>query len=456
MKRPLFAFLLIALAFPAAAPAHSLPTSEFPGIQERINRQPRRLVINFDEAIVRQGYSFDVFNSKGKNFAGTPVVAKNGLRVTVPIKTLPPAGYTVRWRVVSADDGHVTNGAYTFGFQAAAPPLTSAYGAVGAAFWDDFIRFGLYLALMIAVGGIAFRLIVVGREATPEYEHRFNCSVGVALGAGLVLLLVGFLVRAEDILQLPFRDFLYASTSPIADGTSFGLAYQYMTLGLAAVVGFAVLAWLTDRTYLLWPGLGIGILALVGLPRSSHSAALGNPVWLTEVSDWVHLTAAAIWLGGLIQLTLFLWPGAGEELRRRSFLRYSVVAEFAIATIVVAGGYLAYTRLRTFSDFWSAHYGRVLALKLAIVGAVLLFGAFHHYLVRPRLYAGTAAGTSGIGRTLALETGIGLAIVGVTAVLVNTAPPPPPQTTLSKAQVRQPSPGIAAAPLSPFLRVGGR
>jgi copper transport protein len=442
MRRPLAIALLVALALPAAAVAHSLPTSEFPGIGQRINSQPHHLAMTFDEAILRQGDTFNVFNSKGKNFAATPVVLKTGMKVTVPIGTLPPGGYTVRWRVVSTDDGHVTNGAYTFGFRAAPPPLTAAYGAAGAAFWDDFIRYGLYVALMVAIGGIAFRLVVIGPSATPTYEQRFNRSVGTALGAGLVLLLVGFLLRAEDILQLPFHDFLYASTSPIVESTAFGLAYQYMTVGLAAAAGFVVLAWVSDRTYFLWPALAIGIVSLVGLPRSSHSASLGHPVWLTETSDWVHLTAAAIWLGGLIQLALFVWPGAGEELKRRSFLRFSMLAEFAIATIVLAGGYLAYTRLRAFSDFWNAHYGRVLVLKLAIVGAVLLFGAFHHYVIRPRLVGGASPGSWTIGRSLALETALGLAIVGVTAVLVNTSPPPPPQTTLAptSAEHRAPRP----------------
>ena len=80
--------------------------------------------------------------------------------------------------------------------------------------------------------------------------------------------ILGFCLRCEDVLQLPFAKYIYGDLTPIADGTRFGKAFILMTLVLAFVAAIVYLAWLLERPVLLVPALdrlgraALGALAL--------------------------------------------------------------------------------------------------------------------------------------------------------------------------------------------------
>src|SRR4030095_7501554 len=137
--------------------------------------------------------------------------------------------------------------------------------------------------------------------------NRFYVVTGIGALATLNVGIAAFILRAEDALQLPFGRLLYGDLSPIAS-TRFGTAFIAMTLGYALVTALLFLAWLTDRTVLLWPAFLIGLGFASGLSLSGHSAADAGSSWKSELADWAHLSAASLWIGGLIQLVVVVWP----------------------------------------------------------------------------------------------------------------------------------------------------
>ena len=197
-----------------------------------------------------------------------------------------------------------------------------------------------------------------------------------------------------------------------------------MTLGFALVSAFLFLAWLTDRTVLLWPAFLLAIGFASGLSLSGHSAVDSGSSWLSELADWAHLTAASLWVGGLVQLAFVIWPLA-PGLRRGAFLGFSKLATVLIAVLLSAGIYLSVLRLPQLSDLWTAGYGQVLLVKLALVSLALLWGAAHHFLVRPALERGAPL-FAGLPRSLIGESAVGMAILLAAAVLVESKPPPRP------------------------------
>jgi copper transport protein len=138
----------------------------------------------------------------------------------------------------------------------------------------------------------------------------------------------------------------------------------------------------------------------------------------------VHLAAAMLWLGGVAMLALVVWPAA-PALRRLAFLRFSRLASVLIALILSAGVYLSVARLPAVADLWTTSYGRVLLVKLGLVSLALLWGAFHHFVVRPALDGpGSDGVVARLPRSLAGESAVGMAILLVAAILVDSAPPP--------------------------------
>jgi copper transport protein len=128
-----------------------------------------------------------------------------------------------------------------------------------------------------------------------------------------------------------------------------------------------------------------------------------------------------------VMLAFVVWPVA-PDLRRSSFLRFSRLATGLIVLILSAGVYLSILRLPRVSDLWTAGYGHVLLVKLGLVSLALLWGAAHHFLVRPALERGAPL-FARLPRSLAGESAVGIAILLAAAVLVDSKPPPQPAVT---------------------------
>jgi putative copper export protein len=209
-----------------------------------------------------------------------------------------------------------------------------------------------------------------------------------------------------------------------------------MELGFAAVAALLFLAWLTDRHVLLWPAFVLGLGFASGLSLSGHSAADAGHSWLSELADWVHLSAATLWVGGLVQLAVVIWPAA-PELRRAAFLRFSRLATVLVALLLVAGTYLSILRLPQVRDLWATGYGHVLLVKLSLVALALAWGAVHHFVAVPRIERdGVLAKLS---RSMVGESAVAMAVLLVAAVLVDSKPPAQPVPNApAAAQTAQP------------------
>lgn len=410
MKRALVAAAVGALALPASAFAHASLLHESPSYKQELQRAPRSLTLSFDQTIEPLPNAVEVLDRNGHNLALPAHIS--GRTLTAPLRRLPRGPYTVRWRALSTDS-HVVSGVYTFGVAVPAPLVTDAVGAEGPTTTEHVVRWIYFLGLALLVGGIGFQLLVV--RGVPR--SRFYVVAGIGAVVVLETGIVAFLLRAEDALQLPFGDFLYGDLSPVAHGTRFGEAFIAMELGFALVTALLVLAWVTDRRGLLWPAFALGLGFASGLSVSGHSSVSGGE----EIADWLHLSAAVLWVGGLVQLAAVVWPGP-RELRGDAFRRFSRVATGCVAVLIGAGTYLSIERLPQLHDLWRTGYGHVLLVKLALVSLALVWGAAHQFLALPRI---DRAGNR-LARSLLGESAVAMAVLLAAAVLVDSKPPARP------------------------------
>jgi copper transport protein len=426
-RAPLALGMLVALAVPAAAAAHATLVQESPGLRQRLEQAPTRVVLTFDQPVDLVREALVVLNAKGKDVtrAVRSVKVRRQLVATLP-EALPKGAYTVRWRALSSD-GHVVSGIYTFGVRYPAPPVTEAAGAQGPTRTEDVVRWLYFLALALSVGGLGFRLLVVRGPLPARAERRFYLLAGAGAVAVIQVGILAFMLRAEDALQLPLVDFIYGDLSSLAHGTRFGAAFIAMTLGYALAAALLYLAWLTERRILLWATFVLGLAFASGLSLSGHSAADAGHSWLSELADWVHLGAAMLWVGGLVQLFAVVWPAA-PELRRQAFLGFSRLATVLVALLLAAGTYLSVLRFPHVHDLWRTGYGRVLLVKLSLVALALAWGAAHRFLAAPALARDDGLARLGprLGRSLLGESAVAMAVLLLAAVLVDSKPPPQP------------------------------
>jgi copper transport protein len=413
---------LALLALPASASAHASFSDSEPGTQSRLESPPREVRIRFDQSVTIGATPIRVLAKDGSELQGPARRLDSDRVVVVPVSGLQRGeAYTVRWSATSSD-GHTVSGVYTFGVGIDAPPPTEAVGASGLTWRDDVARWGLFAAVALLVGGLAFRLVVLPAEVPGAVERRTHALTTIAAFAAIDIGVVGLVLRSQNALQLPFVDLLYGDLGPFATQTRFGIAWMVTTLGFAVCAALLVLAWAADAISLRWPALILGLVLLTAFPLSGHQATEPNASFVGRLADWLHLAAAALWVGGLVMLAFVVWRVA-PDLRRQAFLRFSRIATVLVAVLVVAGTVVAIERLPAVADLWETSYGRILLLKLAIVALALGWGAVHHFVVRPRLERGDATGR-GIGRSLVGESATAMAVLLVAAVLVNGAPPP--------------------------------
>jgi copper transport protein len=421
--RRAFAFVsLAALVLPASAFAHASLIHGYPGFRERVAHSPYEVLLRFDQTVNALPRSIVVLTQDGRNVAAEARAVPEKRAIVARLPKLPRGPYTVRWQAMS-NDGHVVSGVYTFGVGVPAPVVTEAVGAGGPTRTEHLVRWLYFLGLALVVGGLGFRLLVVRAPLPPRGERRFYWLTGIGVVTVLEAGIVAFLLRAEDALQLPFGRFLYGDLSPISGGTRFGVAFITMELGFALVSALLYLAWLTGRQVLLWPAFVLGLAFASGLSLSGHSAADAGHSRVSELADWVHLSAATLWVGGLVQLAAVVWPTV-PELRRVAFLRFSRLATVLVALLVAAGTYLSVLRLPHVHDLWSTGYGHVLLVKLGLVALALSWGALHRFVAAPRL---AREGTTRLlSRSLVGESAVAMAVLLVAAVLVDSKPPPVP------------------------------
>jgi copper transport protein len=416
--------VLLALAFPGTAWAHATLEQTSPKIGQRLAVSPRAVTLTFDQSVRVLSNGIQVFDKKGKIVSGPPHASATDPRVVLaPLRRLPRGAYTVRWATIS-DDSHVGRGVFTFGVRTNAPPISQAYGASGPTTSEHIVRWLYFVSLALLTGGLGFRLFVLRGPLAPATERRFYRVTGIGVVAALEVGIVAFLLRAEDALQLPFTAFLYGDLSPFAHTTRLGQAFVAMELGFAVVAALLFLAWLTGRRGLLWLAFLLSLGLGSGLSLASHQS--DDRGWLPSFADWVHLSAATLWIGGLLSLGLVVWND--RELRRTAFWRFSEIAGPLVALVVVAGVYMSFKRFPALHDLWDVGYGQLLLVKLGLVSLALSWGAFHHLVVRPRLDRPAVA--RHLPRSLAGEATVAVAILLLAAILVDSKPPAKPSNTV--------------------------
>jgi copper transport protein len=165
-------------------------------------------------------------------------------------------------------------------------------------------------------------------------------------------------------------------------------------------------------------------LALVVTPGLSGHASVSGPVSI--VADAAHVLAAGVWTGGLafVVIALFLTRTGRWQLAASSVPRFSTMAVVAVAVLIVAGTINGYLQVREWRGLWDTEYGVLLLIKIGLVLPLLAIGAYNNRFAVPRLRAQLAsiAERRRFLRLAGAELAIMLAIVGVTAGLVNAPP----------------------------------
>ena len=173
--------------------------------------------------------------------------------------------------------------------------------------------------------------------------------------------------------------------------------------------------------------------AVLLVPGVAGHAAQTAPRSLALTLDWLHLLAAALWIGGLTGL-LVLWRSLPVAQRVAGLVvavpRFSNVAFGSVAALLGSGIAASVLHLPTLASLWDTSYGKAILVKAVLLAGAMLVGAVNLLRTTPRLRASVAAPSIGPGAAVLLRrlvAGEVLLLSGAVlaaAVLSSLAPPP--------------------------------
>jgi copper transport protein len=479
------AFVLVILgAGPASA--HAQLQSSDPSPSSVLSVPPSQIVLHFGEPVEIDFGSVRVLGPLGNRVdqGGThhPAGDSDAVAIALP-PGLHDGTYVVAWRVISADS-HPVHGAYIFSVGtakgaaranalAASANNTSGNTTVGIAFWA--IRFAAFVGLLLLVGVPTVILIAWRAGGATRRIGRLVVASWVVL---MVCTVSGIAVQGVYAAALPVTDVFRSSLFDAVLHTRFGEVEVLRVILLVAfwpvVRGIRGRLRATGRWSSWWVPygaiVGLGLLLTPGL--AGHASTEGS-VAVGIALDVLHLGAAAVWCGGLAVLGAILAPGLRPEERPDDIVRvartFSAYAFSAVLVIVATGTVQSVRQVGSLYAFFNTVYGRTLLVKIGLVFLLVVLGAVSRRIVLggwwPTLpsrrvsapspgsvpFAGTESGLmpgtggeassvavavaveqqSGPGereldrrlrRSVFAEVALALAVLAVTALLVNAVP----------------------------------
>ncbi len=424
--------LALLLFFPSVGEAHAILVRSDPAKGAVLATAPTVVRMWFTESLNPTFSTARVLNATqiqvDKNNAHVATNDATEMDVNLPPK-LPPSTYVVIWRTQSANDGHILTGSFIFtvanpdgstqktsGSLAGQDQLGEGTSGAAAGQFDGTTLFSLLMVTLVELGTVfwvgaqfwrAFVLQLLEPKDVEQQailqrtEQRFDrvfslptlllifcADIGVLLGQAL-LLTNGQITPAFSL------TLLVGLVSTGNFGTYWLLRQLVVVLALCITLVVLITKQLPKAVMevFVWANLLLGLALLIALTLSGHAAAIsGNLAVFAVLSDWLHLLAASLWIGGMMYVATTYLPilrHVAVKTRVESLLtvlpRYSPLAIAGVVIMTVTGPFNATTRMTSFTQLLSTAYGRVLIVKVLLVAALLLTSAYHVCILRPRL-----------------------------------------------------------------------
>lgn len=445
---------LLLLAAPHRLEAHAAYVRSDPPADAVLRVTPARITIWFSEPLALPLSRIEVRDATNARVDDGNSIGDSAdpMRLSVGIRPLQTGTYTVTWSNVSTLDGHPLRGSFVFhiGEAAGEAAAGSSTPATPPSPLDPWIRWLALLAAVSVTGGLIFEAAVLRpavrqtssrepvHEAIAEIRHALARAWLTASAVFLASALLQVVSQASMVAAVPVWALVPGDIANVVRETRWGQLWL-VRVALAAIALAVPLTALraarprgaTPRVLLteVVPCVAT-FAALITFSLSSHGAATAGLAFPGALTDYVHLLAVAIWIGGLLALlpTLVLLrrllpPHDHRPLLAAITERFTTLAAPALGVVLLTGLYASWLQVRSFEAF-TAPYGLVLVAKTAFVLVLMLLGAANLVWVRPLLVRGERAsvGAAWLHRLVAAEVIVAVLVMLAVGFLTSLEP----------------------------------
>ncbi|MCA9920338.1 MAG: copper resistance protein CopC [Anaerolineales bacterium] len=409
---------------------------------------PSQVRLWYNEPVSVSFSTFQVLDLDGKPVELTGIHLDE-LDPQLVILDLPEIGdgvYSIHWHVLSAADGHDTQGYVVFGVGNSADLNTAVVHDVQTEIpWTEVsLRWINYGLMALVIGAVVVAQLVLPRaqrrvSLTDSYVPARRRVLRLATYASLGSLIVGLGLYIYQLSRL--------LANLAAEATWFGTGWELLVgsrwgwFWLARQLVFVALAVLARKmenqrqAALGTVAMGLVVVTAVLQALVSHAAAVTDQVTLALTADALHILAMGVWLGGVVALlvgissaTIDLLPEHVRQHRREAWRVFGPVAAVSVALLVLSGMISAGFQVATPDAMLTSFYGQTLLTKIGLMLLMGFFGLINSATLHPRVAAPLArllkkpAGwtpfsVDKLPRLVMLEAGLGVAVLLVTGIV---------------------------------------
>lgn len=423
--RWLAAGIIIVLALLGSArpvSAHASLLSSNPAADRVLEASPATIVLTFTEPVDPTDDAIRLVTADGTPVELGSITQDRAATLSAELtEELDDGSYVVAWSAVSADS-HPISGAFVF---SVGTPSTDADGLIGDVLGDNGAESGS--DLLLAVGRFASYAGIAALTGTLATAVVLAPSTLNRRRLGTVLFAAGYLAMIGTIAMICAQANLIGAS--FADWSSV-VSTRSGRWWFARLVIVAVLTVLIPWRRLLDHRLaqlaaGVTSLGLFAVVAAGGHSVSGRWIGVAFTSTVIHLTAMALWVGGLLIVVLVVNKASVFATARR----FSPLALTAVAVLAVTGALNGWRQVGGLDTVTDSSYGRWLIIKLAVVVIVVAVAAISRRIVRhPEPLAATAnpasvgaAATVPLSNEEPLRRSLVIEVVGMVIILAATA-----------------------------------
>jgi copper transport protein len=431
-------FLILIIGIPSAY-AHPFLVDSEPGQGQNAAVGTTQIIVFYSEAIEIDFSELKVFDSNGNKIDNMDTAYYEGessLVITTP--SLEDGIYTVTSKVLSKIDGHLVQAAIIFGVGETQVDLSllEAQEESEITFLPEAAaRFPGIIGQTVVLGSVISGIVIWGTQrkrfgkesrdlVNQAYRFKFAKLTGISLVA---VFASNFIILAVQTLRL--------ETSPIdVIDTAFGTTWLIRMIITIILLG--IWFWMERKPHLSpkkhIPMLAASLVLIFTTTMMGHGAAteLTAPIIL----DYVHNLLASVWIGGVIFFGFVLLPTLASldgiqkaKVTLAMLPRYSGMITIALGILIITGPTLLWFLESDVASLTNSTYGSLIIAKIMLAIVLIGFGAFYQFKIQRQaernLKSGKTFTFNKLSKPLKAEAMVGIALLGIVALLVNSSLP---------------------------------
>ena len=426
--------LVFFLGFPLAS-AHPFLLDSEPGQGQNAPAGTTQIITNYSEAVEIGFSELRVYDANG-NQIDNKDTAYNGGETSLVVTTQPleDGVYTITSKVLSKVDGHLVQAAIVFGVgdvKIDSSLLEKQENSETTFIPESIARFPGLVGQTIVLGGVIVSITIWSsqqtrfREVFADINEQFKIKFSKIIGIGVIA------TFASNFIMLGVQTWRL-ETSPLdVIGTTFGTTWLIRMIITIIIIGLWF--WMEKKNEITIKGqiplLIASLILIATTTMMGHGAS--TELEAPWILDYSHNLLSSIWIGGVIFFAFVALPtitktenSIKEKITLSLIPRFSGLFIIAIGILIITGPTLLWFLDDNVASLTDSTYGKLILIKIAIAAAMIGFGGMYQIKFLKNMNDLEKLNISRkISKPLKFEAGLGIALLAVVALLVNSSLP---------------------------------